>query len=71
MSEENTPLRSRSGSYRASRSVAYGQSHLSDPTPESEKRSVSNDSLEHSEVIATINALTDLCQQMGVNYLKG
>ncbi len=71
LSEENTPLRSRSGSYRASRSVAVGQSHLSDPTPESEKTSVSNDSLEHSEVIATINALTDLCQQMGVNYLKG
>ncbi|NEO76375.1 MAG: hypothetical protein F6J99_09075 [Moorea sp. SIO4G3] len=71
LSEENTPLRSRSGSYRASRSVAYGQSHLSDPTPESEKTSVSNDSLEHSEVIATINALTDLCEQMGVNYLKG
>ncbi|AOX03176.1 hypothetical protein BJP34_30385 [Moorena producens PAL-8-15-08-1] len=71
LSEENTPLRSRSGSYRASLSVAYGQSHLSDPTPESEKTSVSNDSLEHSEVIATINALTDLCQQMGVNYLKG
>ena len=71
LSEENTPLRSRSGSYRASRSVAYGQSHLADPTPESQKTSVSNDSLEHSEVIATINALTDLCEQMGVDYLNG
>ena len=71
LSEENTPLRSRSGSYRASRSVAYGQSHLADPTPESQKTSRTNDSLDHSEVIATINALTDLCEQMGVNYLKG
>ncbi|NEO47769.1 MAG: hypothetical protein F6K55_28110, partial [Moorea sp. SIO4A3] len=71
LSEENTPLRSRSGSYRASRSVAYGQSHVADPTPESQKTSRTNDSLDHSEVIATINALTDLCEQMGVNYLKG
>ncbi|NEO69121.1 hypothetical protein [Moorena sp. SIO3H5] len=60
LSEENTPLR-----------LAVGQSHLGDPTPESQKTSVSNDSLEHSEVIATINALTDLCEQMGVDYLNG
>ncbi|NEQ62506.1 MAG: hypothetical protein F6K53_36025 [Moorea sp. SIO4A1] len=55
LSEENTPLRS----------------HVADPTPESQKTSRTNDSLDHSEVIATINALTDLCEQMGVNYLKG
>ncbi|NEP32544.1 MULTISPECIES: hypothetical protein [Moorena] len=63
LSEEKTPLRSRS--------VAYGQSHLADATPESQKTSRTNDSVDHSEVIATINALTDLCEQMGVNYLKG
>ncbi|AOY83620.2 hypothetical protein BJP36_30590 [Moorena producens JHB] len=54
-SEENTPLRS----------------HLADATPESQKTSRTNDSIDHSEAIATINALTDLCEQMGVNYLKG